>query len=117
MGELVVLFNWLSAIKITTILLILYHFYPHETVDFLSIIHVIHSINQGDLNLTSSSDFFTTRNTGIKLFRGKNVQRYYLIDDVDEYVVEGFKSDKVNFNRKNKFLVCQEITGTLGYLN
>ena len=72
----------------------------------------IQSINQGDLNLTSSSDFFTTRDNGIKLFRGKNVQRYYLIDDVDEYVVEGFKSDKVNFNRMNKFLVCQEITGT-----
>ncbi|KAA8485878.1 Eco57I restriction-modification methylase [Arcticibacter tournemirensis] len=72
----------------------------------------IQSINQGDLNLTSSSDFFSNRNTGIKLFRGKNIQRYHLINEVDEYIIEGFKNDKVNFNRIHKFLVCQEITGT-----
>lgn len=72
----------------------------------------LESINQGDLNLTSSSDYFSKIDTGIKLYRGKNVQRYYLINDVDEYVVNGFKSEKVNFNKDHKFIVCQEITGT-----
>src|SRR5690606_27548027 len=72
----------------------------------------LHSISQGDLNLTSSSDYFSDRNTGVKLYRGKNVQRYHLINEVDEYVTVGFKSDRVNFNKEHKFLVCQEITGT-----
>ncbi len=70
------------------------------------------SINQGDLNLTTSSDYFSDSDTGIKLFRGKNVQRYYLIEEVDEYVKLGFKNDKIIFNQEHKFLVCQEITGT-----
>lgn len=70
------------------------------------------SINQGDLNLTSSSDYFTKIDTGIKLYRGKNVQRYFLIDEVEEYIVSEFKKDKVLSNQENKFLVCQEITGT-----
>ena len=72
----------------------------------------LQSINQGDLNLTSSSDYFSQIDTGIKLYRGKNVQRYFLINEVDEYIVDGFKSDKIRFNQEHKFLVCQEITGT-----
>lgn len=72
----------------------------------------LHSISQGDLNLTSSSDYFSDRDTGVKLLRGKNVQRYHLISEVDEYVTAGFKSDKVSYNKEHKFLVCQEITGT-----
>lgn len=72
----------------------------------------LQSINQGDLNLTSSSDYFSRLDTGIKLYRGKNVQRYFLINEVDEYIVDGFKSDKIRFNQEHKFLVCQEITGT-----
>lgn len=72
----------------------------------------LQSINQGDLNLTSSSDYFSNLDSGVKLYRGKNVQRYHLINEVDEYVVDGFKSDKVSFNKEHKFLVCQEITGT-----
>lgn len=69
-------------------------------------------INQGDLNLTSSKDYFSIEDTGIKLYRGKNVQRYYLIEDVEEYVEIGFKSEKVKLNSTKRFLVCQEITGT-----
>lgn len=70
------------------------------------------SINQGDINLTSSKNYFTHELTEVKLLRGKNIQRYYLDDDVDEYVMPHFKSDKVEFNLINQFLVCQEITGT-----
>lgn len=72
----------------------------------------LQSISQGDLNLTSSSNYFTDVDTGVSLFRGKNVQRFYLIDNVDEYISDDFKEDRVKLNSKNKFLVCQEITGT-----
>lgn len=69
-------------------------------------------ISQGDLNLTSSKDFFSKENTGVKLYRGKNIQRYYLINEVEEYVLANFKSDKVEKNYSSRFLVCQEVTGT-----
>ncbi|NOY51270.1 MAG: DUF559 domain-containing protein [Chlorobi bacterium] len=69
-------------------------------------------INQGDINLTSSKDYFTNNDTGVKLFRGKNVQRFYLIEDVEEYVYPDYKLEKVEFNLQHQFLVCQEITGT-----
>ena len=72
----------------------------------------IHSISQGDINLTASKDHFTLENTGIKLYRGKNVQRFYLVKDVEEYVSKGFKSEKIDKNKTTRFLVCQEITGT-----
>jgi len=35
------------------------------------------------------------------------------LKDVEEYVLKGFKSEKVTTNRMNQFLVCQEITGTI----
>lgn len=69
-------------------------------------------ISQGDLNLTSSKNYFTSHDTGVKLYRGKNVQRYYLINDVEEYVLDSFKSNQATQNSNNQYLVCQEITGT-----
>lgn len=74
-------------------------------------LHII-NISQGDLNLTSSKKYFTSNNTGVKLFRGKNVQRYCLIEEVEEFIKNNFKKEQVEFNINNQFLVCQEITGT-----
>ena len=72
----------------------------------------IKSISQGDLNLTSSKNNFTIEDTGIKLYRGRNIQRFTLIKDVDEYVLSKFKPEKAKSNAEFRFLVCQEITGT-----
>ncbi len=72
----------------------------------------IKSINQGDINLTAAKNYFTIEDTGIKLYRGKNVQRFNLIKDVDEYVLSEFKPEKAKSNAGLRFLVCQEITGT-----
>ncbi|HOE39730.1 MAG TPA: Eco57I restriction-modification methylase domain-containing protein [Bacteroidales bacterium] len=74
--------------------------------------NLIQSISQGDINLTSSKSYFTSENTGIKLYRGKNVQRFYLDFEVEEYLKKGFKSEKIQSNSQNQFVVCQEITGT-----
>jgi hypothetical protein len=77
-----------------------------------SLSNLILNISQGDLNLTSNKEYFRSENTGVKLFRGKNVQRFYLIQEVDEYISINFKPEKVRGNSESEFLVCQEITGT-----
>jgi hypothetical protein len=64
------------------------------------------------LNLTSSKKYLTTTNTGVKLYRGKNIQRFYLIREVEEYVQCNFKAEAVKNNLLYQFIVCQEITGT-----
>ena len=75
----------------------------------------IKEIRQGDLNLTSSKDFFSNKKTKTKLYRGKNISRYNLNKNVDEYVNEKHLVEKVKDNRKNVFIVGQEVTGTTDY--
>jgi tRNA1(Val) A37 N6-methylase TrmN6 len=74
----------------------------------LPLSNYLNNISQGDLNLTS----LTTTNTGVKLYRGKNIQRFYLIREVEEYVQCNFKAEAVKNNLLYQFIVCQEITGT-----
>ena len=47
------------------------------------------------------------------MLRGRHIGRYYIHNDSDEYVDEGFLPDKVHANSKNTYLVGQEITGTV----
>lgn len=70
------------------------------------------SINQGDLNLTSNASKFSEKRTSVKLYRGRNVHRYLLIREVNDYVNPGFLSEKVEDNQKHTYIVLQEITGT-----
>lgn len=72
----------------------------------------IKTISQGDLNLTICSNQFSSSETGTKLYRGKNIHKYKLLKKVDEYIIEGFKEDRVEENTRNTFIVLQEITGT-----
>ncbi|MBD3637004.1 MAG: hypothetical protein HUJ25_06625, partial [Crocinitomicaceae bacterium] len=72
----------------------------------------VKSLNQGDLNLTTSSNFFSENKTTVKLYRGRNIQKFQLIEKVAEFVDEDFKTELVDFNSKNTFIVLQEITGT-----
>jgi len=72
----------------------------------------IKSISQGDLNLSTSSEQFSDNQTSVKLYRGRNIHKFQLLKNVDEYVNPSFKKDKVEENQKNTFIVIQEITGT-----
>lgn len=71
-------------------------------------------IRQGDINLTEHSAQFSKENTtGKKLMRGKHVARYKIrYDLVDEYINNKFKTEKIQFNKENCFLISQEVTGT-----
>lgn len=72
----------------------------------------IESLSQGDLNLTSNSQHYGADETDIKLYRGKNIHKYKLLTEVDEYVSIHFKADVVSENMNNEYIVLQEITGT-----
>lgn len=73
----------------------------------------IKSISQGDLNLTGAKSNFSSNVTEISLLRGRNIARYYVHNDSNEYVLSGYLSHKVNDNQNNVYLVGQEITGTV----
>ncbi|HBL77641.1 MAG: hypothetical protein A2W90_02990 [Bacteroidetes bacterium GWF2_42_66] len=72
----------------------------------------IESTNQGDLNLTTSANEFSDNDTHIKLYRGRNIHKFHLINLVEEYVNPNFRKEKVIENQKHTFIVLQEITGT-----
>lgn len=72
----------------------------------------IESLSQGDLNLTSNSQHYGTEKTEVKLYRGKNIHKYKLLTEVDEYISIHFKADVVSENMNNEYIVLQEITGT-----
>ena len=67
---------------------------------------------QGDLNLTTSSKFFSNKKTEIPLYRGKHVHRYFYDLDTSEYVDEGFLKKIQSFNEANSFMAFQQVTGT-----
>jgi len=70
-------------------------------------------ISQGDLNLTGAKAHFSNKVTQVSLLRGRHIGRYYIHNDSDEYVEEGFLQEKVASNRTNTYIVGQEITGTV----
>jgi Alw26I/Eco31I/Esp3I family type II restriction m6 adenine DNA methyltransferase len=72
----------------------------------------IKSINQGDLNLGTNSNEFSQVETEVKLYRGRNIHKYYLIEAVEEYVNLSFRREKVEENQLYTYIVMQEITGT-----
>ena len=74
---------------------------------------LIKSLNQGDLNLTTSKANFSSQKTNIKLLRGRNIAKYYIDYSVQEYVKSGYKDEIVALNSKNSYIVCQEVTGTM----
>lgn len=73
----------------------------------------IDSISQGDLNLTTSKDFFSTNIISkTVLLRGRHIGRYHVNYEAEEYVSDCFLKEKVRDNTKNVYIVGQEITGT-----
>ena len=73
----------------------------------------IQSMQQGDINLTTHSSQFSNELTAVKLMRGRHVGRYKIkYEMADEYIVAGFKPDKIQSNQDNNFLISQQVTGT-----
>ena len=67
--------------------------------------------SQGDINLTSEKHCFSIVKTNVKMYRGCHVHRYYIDEDVEEYVQAGYKDNVVLDNVNHTFLVCQQISG------
>ena len=76
---------------------------------FLS--EMIQSSSQGDFNLTNESFCFSTKPTDVKMYRGCHVHRYYIDNEVEEFILGGYKNDIVQNNIKNRYIVCQQISG------
>lgn len=72
---------------------------------------MIQSSSQGDFNLTNESFCFSTNKTDVKMYRGCHVHRYYIDNDVEEYIQGGYKKDIVQNNIRNTYIVCQQISG------
>jgi Alw26I/Eco31I/Esp3I family type II restriction m6 adenine DNA methyltransferase len=73
---------------------------------------IVVEISQGDLNLTGAKDYFSKSKTKVRLLRGKNINKYKIIKDVEEYVFNDYLKEKVEKNKNNIYIVGQEITGT-----
>ncbi len=72
------------------------------------------NISQGDLNLSTHSDRFSTSPSSVSLLRGLHVSRYIIrYDEITEFCDEDFRQAKVNFNLENNFLISQEVMNAL----
>ena len=76
-----------------------------------SLIHRRES-TKGDFNLGIERRRFSNRATPVKLIRGRNIHRYWIDYDVDEFIEETFKTDAQRLNSERRFLITQNITGT-----
>jgi len=74
---------------------------------------LMESIAQGDLNLTTNGGSFSQIASAVKLYRGRNIHRFSVDENVTDWVKAGHFIDKSKRNGENKLLVCQEITGTV----
>lgn len=67
---------------------------------------------KGDFNLGIYKAKIISSETSIKLYRGRQVHRYRLGTQCDEYMVEGFKKESIEKNLKHQYILSQNITGT-----
>jgi len=74
---------------------------------------LLKDVRQGDLNVTTSRDKFSTEPTDVRMLRGRNIHRYRIIGEAEEYVEENFLRDVVKANSNNQYLVGQAVTGTV----
>ena len=81
----------------------------NEGTTFLG--NMIQSSSQGDFNLTNESFCFSTRLTDVKMYRGCHVHRFYIEDEVEEYIQNNHKASYISRNEHGEFLVCQNISG------
>lgn len=72
-------------------------------------------VSQGDLNLSTSSNEYSNRQTSVKLLRGGNVHDFYIDYNTDEFVNELFRNEHVLNNHNHTYIVSQAITGMVDY--
>ena len=74
---------------------------------------MIKETSQGDFNLTTARKEFSAEKTTVKMYRGKNIHRFWIDNEVKEYIREGFLPNNVEMNEKHKFFLYQRVTGTM----
>jgi Alw26I/Eco31I/Esp3I family type II restriction m6 adenine DNA methyltransferase len=79
----------------------------------VSLKDIMIEISQGDLNLTISRDCIVFNKTSTKLLRGRNISKFHIDYSVNEFITQGFKEECIKKNKRNSFIVCQEVTGTV----
>jgi len=72
---------------------------------------LISKSSQGDFNLTNEKHCFSTRISDVKMYRGCHIHRYYMDDDVQEYIQNNYKAELIYSNMTNTWLICQNISG------
>ena len=73
----------------------------------------IASISQGDLNVSTHKEHYSTTPTSVHMLRGRHIARYavhYLA--ANEFCDEDFRTDYVERNRHRSYLLSQQVTGT-----
>ena len=73
----------------------------------------IYDISQGDLNLTVAKNQISNNDTGVVLLRGRHIASFHVNYDTNEFVKNSYRQTHVQRNRRNTFILCQEITGTV----
>lgn len=74
--------------------------------------HVV-DIVQGDLNLSTHSEYYSSQPSSVRLIRGRHIKRFVVDYDAStEYCADWFLNERVRTNRENTFLISQEVTGT-----
>ena len=73
----------------------------------------VSDISQGDLNLTVAKDQIKEHDTGVILLRGRHISSYHVNYDTDEFIDKNYRKDYVSRNKRNTYILCQEITGTV----
>lgn len=87
--------------------------YRRLFINSVSLKTLMASITQGDLNLTTNADSFSSEISPVKLYRGRNIHRFSLEEAVSDWVKVDDFIERAKRNGENTLLVCQEITGTV----
>lgn len=83
----------------------------HMRSESTAFTNAIQSISQGDVNLTTQSNFFSLSNKGSKLIRGRHISCYSVNKKVEEFFDSKYKESVVEFNRTNYSLLIQQVVG------
>ena len=67
--------------------------------------------SQGDFNLTTEKFCYNGTVSDVKMYRGNKIHRYWIDGNVQEYIQNNYKIERINSNQENKWLVCQNISG------
>ena len=73
----------------------------------------VKSYAKGDMNLGTYASEICSLNTGILLMRGANIYPYKADYSVIEYIKKGFRKSYVEKNKKVKYLLWRDISGTV----